>query len=108
VPTDSKDLIQQIVEEASTMAGNGAQFLPIVIIIEVVAALVTIWSECRRKNEAVAMIRRAQNRPRGVSAEVVRSKIYQALPPEYKSPEFVEHIIQVAAEKLKTSAIPLD
>ncbi len=100
MPSDPRDVIQQIVEEASTSTGKGAQFLPILVIIEVVAALATIWGECIRKKEAAAMIQRACSHPWSVASSRVRMRIYEALPIEYKSPEFVEEVIRVASAKL--------
>lgn len=108
LPVNEKETIQQIVEEASNAAGKGEQFLPIVVIIEVVAALATIWGECFRKDTAKRMVLRAYDTPWSIAGSKVRSEIRNAIPPEYRSPELVDHVVRIAAEKLRKGEITVD
>ncbi len=54
------------------------------------------------------LIQRAASAPWSAASSRVRAKIYEALPAEYKSPEFVEEVIRVAAKKLGSGEISLD
>lgn len=103
-----KDTIQQIVEEASTATGKGEQFIPIVIILEIVAALVSIWHDCHRKDQAAKLVMRAASMPWSFTAARVRAHVRDATPPQYQSDEFVDHVIRIAADKLRKSDAPLD
>lgn len=107
---DPNGVCQTILEEASARSGNGAQFLPILILLEAVAAILTIWHACHDKRRAAKMVTRAAQMPWAGSgpAVKVRAAIYGALPVEYRSPEYVDQVIQVAAEKIKSGQIPLD
>ena len=104
--SDVKNAIQQILEEASLKTGNGSQFLPILVLLEAAAAIATIWGECIKTDRPALLVKRAASMPWTAAASRVRLRIYDALPLEYRNPEFVEEVIRRAAAKLNSGQVP--
>ena len=105
MPSDPNEIARQILEEASVNSGNGAQFLPLLILLEAAAAIATIWAACVRKGHVREIVLRAAAAPHSLAAGHVRSELYAVLPQEYRSPEYVDQVIQVAAAKIRSGEI---